>query len=183
MWWLNIIRQVGVLLGKHRGWILRIPSLIKIEKQHSPSFLLIHIVDSTFHQTNYCSRLQTIRWFRRSDWKSVGLPFRLKELRTFSCFPVSQHSGFYFPPPATGWRSPFLSRMGNVLHASVNQLLHSCPLQEENLPLHSCNLQVLHNSMNLGSYRPANKVRRFSVFPCNSKMPHFKLVACKKAAP
>ena len=24
-------------------------SLIKIEKQHNPSFLLIHIVDSTFH--------------------------------------------------------------------------------------------------------------------------------------
>jgi len=46
---LNIIRQVGVLLGKHRGWILRIASLIKIEKQHSPSFLLIHIEDSTFH--------------------------------------------------------------------------------------------------------------------------------------
>ena len=46
---LNIIRQVGVLLGEHRGWILRIASLIKIEKQHNPSFLLIHIVDSIFH--------------------------------------------------------------------------------------------------------------------------------------
>ena len=55
-----------------------------------PSFLLIHIEDSTFHQTNYCNRLQTIRWFRRSNWKSVGLPFRLKELRTFSCFPLVQ---------------------------------------------------------------------------------------------
>ena len=30
-----------------------------------------------------------------------GLSFRLKELRTFSCFPVSQHSGFYFPPAAS----------------------------------------------------------------------------------
>ena len=84
------------LLQRHRGWILRIASLIKIEKQHSPSFLLIHIVESTFHhlrwspflsrtgnvshaflraniqeltfhQTNYCGSLQTIRWFRRSD--------------------------------------------------------------------------------------------------------------------
>ena len=100
-----------------------------------PSFLLIHIVDSTFHH-----------------------------------------------PTPGGW-SPSLSREENVLRAFINQLLHSCPLQEENLPLHSCNLQVLHNSMNLGSYRPANKVRRFSIFPCNSKMPHFKLVACKKAAP
>ena len=87
-----------MLLGKHRGWILRIPSLIKIEKQHSPSFLLIHIVDSTFHQTNYCSRLQTIR---RSDYKPMGLLSRLKELRTFSCFPLSQHRGFYFPPAAS----------------------------------------------------------------------------------
>ena len=33
--------------------------------------------------------------------------------------------------------SPSLSREGNVLHASVNQLLHSYPLQEENIPLHT----------------------------------------------
>ena len=31
-----------------------------------------------------------------------------------------------------------------IYHASVNQLPHSCPLQEENIPLHSCNLQRLH---------------------------------------
>ena len=47
---------------------------------------------------------------------------------TSFCFPLSQHRGIYFPPPANGWRSPFLSRTGNVLHASVNQLLHSCLL-------------------------------------------------------
>ena len=52
---LNVKRQVGVLLLEHRGWILRIASLIKIEKQHNPSFLLIHIVDSTFHQAD-CRR-------------------------------------------------------------------------------------------------------------------------------
>ena len=46
---LNVKRQVGVLLLEHRGWILRIASLIKIEKQHNPSFLQIHILDSTFH--------------------------------------------------------------------------------------------------------------------------------------
>ena len=109
-----------MLLGNTGGWILRIASLIKIEKQHSPSFLLIHIEDSTFHQTNYCNRLQTIRWFRRSDRKAMGLPSRLKELRTFSCFPLSQHIAFYFPPPAKGWRSPFLSRTGNVLHAFLH---------------------------------------------------------------
>ena len=33
-----------------RSALKRTASLIKIEKQHSPSFLLIHIVDSTFHQ-------------------------------------------------------------------------------------------------------------------------------------
>ena len=35
-------------------------------------------------------------------------------------------------PPGGGW-SPSLSREGNVSHASVNQLLHSCPLQEEDI--------------------------------------------------
>ena len=63
------------------------------------------------------TRQTTIAVCRRSDWKPVGLPIRLKELRTFSCFPLSQHRGFYFPPPAKGWRSPFLSRTGNVLYA------------------------------------------------------------------
>ena len=67
-----------------------------------PAFLYSIIEDSTVHQTNYCSRLQTIR---RSDYKPMGLLSRLKELRTFSCFPLSQHRGFYFPPPAKGWRS------------------------------------------------------------------------------
>ena len=57
-----------------------------------PSFLLIHIVDSTFHQTDCCGSPQTIRWFRRSDGKPVGLPIRRKELRTFSCFPLAQHT-------------------------------------------------------------------------------------------
>ena len=54
-----------------------------------------------------------------------------KRFWTFATFPIFQHRGIYFPPPANGWRSPFLSRTGNVLHASVNQLLHSYPLQEE----------------------------------------------------
>ena len=73
------------------------------------AFLRANIQELTFHQTNYCSRLQTIRWFRRSDWKSVGLPFRLKELRTFACFPLSQHRGFYFPPAA--WKDRAVNSM------------------------------------------------------------------------
>ena len=36
---------------------------------------------------------------RQSDQNAVELPFRLIELRTFACFPVSQQRGFYFPPP------------------------------------------------------------------------------------
>ena len=38
---------------------------------------------------------------RHSDRNAVDLPSRLIELRTFACFPVSQHRGFYFPPPAS----------------------------------------------------------------------------------
>ena len=72
---------------------------------------------------------------RQSDGNPVGLPIRLKELRTFSFIPLAQQRGFYFPP-AAGW-SPSLSREGNVLHAFINQLSHACPLQEENIPLHT----------------------------------------------
>ena len=53
---------------------------------------------------------------RQSDRNAVDLPSRLIELRTFACFPVSQHRGFYFPP-AAGW-SPSLSREGNNLYSS-----------------------------------------------------------------
>ena len=55
----------------------------------------------------YSNQLSTIWRARRSDVRPEAgeLPFRLKELRTFACFPLSQHRGFYFPPPAKGWRS------------------------------------------------------------------------------
>ena len=52
-------------------------------------------------------RLQTIRQFRRSDFRRS----------TQACFPLFIHSGINYPP-AAGW-SPFLSREGNVLHASL----------------------------------------------------------------
>ena len=41
--------RIGAIPQELQGGILRIASLVKIEEQHSPSFLLIHIVDSTFH--------------------------------------------------------------------------------------------------------------------------------------
>ena len=34
---------------------------------------------------------------------------------------------------------------------SFNQLSHACPLQEENIPLHSCNLQGLHHIIIISS--------------------------------
>ena len=42
------------------------------------AFLRANIQELTFHQTNYCSRLQTIRWFRQSDRKPVGASFQTK---------------------------------------------------------------------------------------------------------
>ena len=32
--------------------------------------------------------------------KACRLPFRLKGLRTFACFPILEHTAFYFPPAA-----------------------------------------------------------------------------------
>mgnify|MGYP003371707865 CR=1 FL=1 len=83
------------------------------EGAHQHAFLYSYKVESTIPQADYGGSPQTIRWFRRSDGKPVGLPIRLKELRTFSCFPLSQHRGFYFPPSAS------LSKEGNVWHASL----------------------------------------------------------------
>ena len=83
--------------------------------------------------------------------------------------PSDSHSGFYFPPPANGWRSPFLSRTGNVLHsfllctftlltfirissASFLQSARIARSRESNLD--SC------RPMSLGSYHPANLLIR-----------------------
>ena len=61
------------------------------------AFLRANIQKLTFQQTNYCSRLQTIRWFRRSNWKSVGFPIRLKNSEHFHAFLYSniQQSTFH----------------------------------------------------------------------------------------
>ena len=53
-------------------------------------------------------------YLRRDIRPSGKLDFRWS---TSACFPVFIQSGIYFPPPAKGWRSPFLSRTGNVSHA------------------------------------------------------------------
>ena len=99
--WLNVKRpgRCAPLGSTGDGcctWLFHIKQKHFIQ-QHS--FLCSNIQHSTFHQADCGGSLQTIRWFRRSARKPVGLPFRLKGLRTFACFPVSQQRGFYFPPP------------------------------------------------------------------------------------
>ena len=37
-----------------------------------------------------------------SDRKPLRLPFRLKELRTFACFPISPQRGINYPPTCVG---------------------------------------------------------------------------------
>ena len=61
-----------------------------------------------------------------------------------------------------------LSREENVLHASVNQLLHSYPLQEENIPLYTvpnpigiCRQQTKFATFTLSLQRG----KRFACFP------------------
>ena len=104
--------QVGVLLGEHRGWILRMAFSYKAKTFRTTAFfpLCSNIQHSTFHQADCGGSLQTIRWFRRSARKPVGLPFRLKGLRTFACFPVSPQRGINYPPSASADGPPFLSR-------------------------------------------------------------------------
>ena len=45
----------------------------------------------------------------------MAFSYKAKILYTSACFPMLEHTAFYFPP-AAGW-SPSLSREENVLHA------------------------------------------------------------------
>ena len=59
------------------------------------------------------------------------------------CFPLFKQSGINYPPTSS---VPLSFKKGaSFLMLSFNQLLHACPLQEENILLHSCNLQGLHH--------------------------------------
>ena len=58
---LNIKRQVGVLLWEHRGWILRMASLIKIEKQH------ITVIPSDSHSGFYFPPFVETNGFETTD--------------------------------------------------------------------------------------------------------------------
>ena len=61
--------QVGVLLGEHKGWILRMAALIKGRLSDTKTFQV---------------------FFQTSDRKPLRLPFRLKELRTSAFFPTKR---------------------------------------------------------------------------------------------
>ncbi|WP_234944971.1 hypothetical protein, partial [Dialister histaminiformans] len=52
------------------------------------------------------------------------------------------------------------------LMLSFNQLSHACPLQEENIPLHSCNLQGLHRQQTTFAAFPLSlqNGKRFAIF-------------------
>ena len=59
------------------------------------------------------------------------------------CFPLFKQSGINYPPTSS---VPLSFKKGaSFLMLSFNQLSHACPLQEENILLHSCNLQGLHH--------------------------------------
>ena len=57
---------------------------------------------------------------------------------------LDSHRGIYFPPFAKANGPPLSPERETFYMLLFVQLLHSCPLQEENIPLHSCNLQGLH---------------------------------------
>ena len=105
----------------------------KKDSEHLQPFLHSNIVDSTFHHSLKRMVPLSLQNGKRmacfSSYSFCILVFYAEEVAPHvTVIPILQHRGFYFPP-AAGW-SPSLSREGNVSHASVNQLLHSCPLRE-----------------------------------------------------
>ena len=64
-------------------------------------------------------------------------------------FPLFKQSGINYPPTSS---VPLSFKKGaSFLMLSFNQLSHAYPLQEENIPLHSCNLQGLHHIIVISS--------------------------------
>ena len=60
---LKIKRRGGVLLGEHRGWILRMASLYEVR----PETIMV-----PFQTTDGAHQLQTIRWFRLQTGSLLG---------------------------------------------------------------------------------------------------------------
>ena len=125
---LNIKRQVGVLLGEHRGWILR-----------------------------------------------MAFSYNAKIFRTTAFFSLFQHTAFYFPPPAKGWRSILsLQRGKRAACFPLAELLNSYIYTREHSASPLVKQHVLH--------RPENPFRIFadskrSSLPLSS-LQRRKLAAC-----
>ena len=66
-----------------------------------------------------------------SDRKPVGLPFRLKELRTFACFPVSQQGSINYPPSASRMGPLSLQNRKRAACFPFAELLHTCFFKRE----------------------------------------------------
>ena len=69
----------------------------------------------------YIDRLEVCGW--RVDKERF---YKKGHRVTSVCFPVFKHRGIHYPTKF----ADLLSRTGNVLHASVNQLSHACLLQK-----------------------------------------------------
>ena len=75
-----------------------------------------------------------------SDRKPSRLSFRLKELRTFACFPVSQQGGINYPPSG----EPDNQTVQTARPETGKRMLFI-----KSIPFDSCNLQGLHGLENL----------------------------------
>ena len=146
-----------IILWTYSQWrqaLVVIPPFLSREGNVLHAFLRANIQELTFHQTNCCGSPQTIRWVRRSDRKPLGAFFqteRTQNICMLSLIPTlrillsttsQQRPGcqYYWnerflkvmdlQPMTTSYcrHSPSLSIEGNVLHDSVNQLLHACSL-------------------------------------------------------
>ena len=109
--------QVGVLLWEHRGWILRMASLIKIEKQHItviPSDSHSGFYFPPFVETNGPPFSPEREMFRKlsfaptyktllSTRQTAVAICRLSDFgrSTQACFPLFTHRGINYPPTSS----------------------------------------------------------------------------------
>ena len=100
--------QVGMLLGEHRGWILRMAALIKgrlsdnrpeafaasfqtSEGEHQHAFLFPNIQHSTFHHSLKRMVPLSLQRGKRAAWFPFGEELAFSRFSTFSssvCFPL-----------------------------------------------------------------------------------------------
>ena len=102
------------------------------------------------------------------SWLSYSYVFvKWKKCNILPSFLLIHIVGSTFPHQPKAGGPPFLSRTGNVSHASIHQLSHSYSLQEENIPLHT-----VPNS--IGICRPQTKFATFTLSLQNGKSSLFR---------